>query len=74
MSAKIYETLAELIRREIAPALDPTEFDVDGFAQQLRDMGLIVWVERRGFMMVTDEDGETPGFGTIAAGFARSAN
>lgn len=63
--SKTYTTLAELIDREIAPALDDT-FDIDGFVTELRDRDLIVYTGR-GFELVTDEDGNTPDFWDIAA-------
>lgn len=75
-----YTTLSDLIEREIAPALfDGTEsvepnFDIDGFAATLRDRDLIVWDESgQGFQLVTDEDGETPGFWELVEEFDAAA-
>lgn len=69
-----YTTIADLIEREITPALDGVEpnFDVDGFAQALRDRDLITW-NGTGFVLVTNEDGETPGFQDLVAEFDQAA-
>ena len=69
-----YTTIADLIEREITPALDGVEpnFDVDGFAQALRDRDLITW-NGTGFVLVTNEDGETPGFSGMVAKFDQAA-
>lgn len=71
-----YTTLSDLTEREITPALfDGTEsvepnFDVDGFVAALRERDLIVWDESgQGFQLVTDEDGETPGFWDLVQDF-----
>ena len=79
--SKIYTTLADLIDREIVPALDGVEpiFDVDGFTQALRDADLIVYVthegaaQRDGFQLVTDDDNQTPRFWDMVAKFDAEA-
>ncbi len=77
--SETYTTLADLIEREITPALfDGTEsvepnFDVDGFVQALQDRELIVFHGGQGFVLVTDDSGETPGFWDLVADFDQAA-
>ena len=72
--SETYITLADLIEREITPALDEVEpnFDVDGFVQALRDRELINWTGC-GFALVTDEDGTTTGFWDLVSEFDAAA-
>jgi hypothetical protein len=58
-----YTTLNDLVDREIVPALDGVEdsFDVDMLVKILRDQNAIRWTGI-GFELVTDEEGNTPGF------------
>lgn len=71
-----YSTIRDLIDQEIAGALDGVEdnFDLDGFVQALKDCDLIVWhdayrLDQQGYQLVTDEDGETPGFWELVERF-----
>lgn len=72
---RTYTTLADLVDQEIAPAFGEygNDYDLDGFVRALRDADVIIYVQH-GFQLVTDDDGQTPGFWELAATFDTSAN
>lgn len=69
-TTRTYTTLAALVDQEIVGALDGVEegFDLDAFTQALLDQELI-YRTPEGFALVTDEDGETPGFWLLVQNF-----
>lgn len=58
MGSRTYTTMRDLIDQEIVPAL--YGFDVDALVRELDARGLITW-DGRGFVLETDDMGETPG-------------
>ena len=74
MTTTHYTTLADLIEREITPALAGVEpnFDIWGFSQALRDRELIDWTGN-GFALVTDGYGATAGFWDLVSEFDAAA-
>ena len=53
-TATVHSTLDDFIAQEIAPALDPAEFDVPALAQDLLNNGHIVWEDG-----AATDDGQT---------------
>lgn len=72
-----YTTLADLVGQEIVLALNGVEpgFDTDALVQAMRDADMIVYVthegasQDNGFQLVTDEDGQIPGFWELVEKF-----
>ncbi len=64
-----YTTREDLIAREIIPALGDyaDDYAVDGICDALQAAGLVTYSPGVGFVLATDEDGNTPGFWDIVA-------
>ena len=59
-----YTTLADLVDQEIVGALDGVhpDFDLADFVAELRRLDLIVFHTTRGWGLITDDEGNPPGF------------
>ncbi len=64
-----HTTREDLIAREIVPALGDYagDYAIDDIYDALQAAGLVTYTPGVGFVLATDEDGNTPGFWDIVA-------